>query len=133
MNKMSELRTQLENLSMLKKSKRKAAKKHQRPKSGRRSNASQSRQSKWSASTTQSSLVKGQNSIPLPPINGPNNSDATILHEDMEGNHLKTLFFFDNFHSYTPLFHSTRLFFGKIAYLLLTHLFNHRLLIGIYV
>ena len=55
MNKMSELRTQLENLSMLKKSKqRKTAKKHQRPKSGRRSNMTQSRQSKWSASTTQS-------------------------------------------------------------------------------
>ena len=55
MNKMSELRTQLENLSMLKKSKqRKTAKKYQRPKSGRRSNMTQSRQSKWSASTTQS-------------------------------------------------------------------------------
>jgi len=27
-------------------------------------------------------LVKGQNSIPLPPINAPNNSDATMFHED---------------------------------------------------
>ena len=36
MNKMAELRTQMENLSMLKKTKRKVTKK--RPKSGRRSN-----------------------------------------------------------------------------------------------
>ena len=27
-------------------------------------------------------MVKGQNSIPLPPINAPNNSDATMFHED---------------------------------------------------
>ena len=27
-------------------------------------------------------MVKGQNSIPLPPIIAPNNSDATMFHED---------------------------------------------------
>ena len=27
-------------------------------------------------------MVKGQNSIPLPPINAPNNSDATMFRED---------------------------------------------------
>ena len=75
MNKMAELRTQMENLSMLKKSQRKVIKK--RPKSGRRSNGP-SRQSRisssWSASTNSSSVIYKKNkkkqgsSMPLPPI-----------------------------------------------------------------
>ena len=67
MNKMSELRTQLENLSMLKKNKRRNVTK-KRPKSHRKSN-NVSRQSKWSASTNYSS--KNGSTLPLPPIGGP--------------------------------------------------------------
>ena len=39
-------------------------------------------------------MVKGQNSIPLPPINAPNNSDATMFHEDQldQGMKIKKIF-----------------------------------------
>ena len=63
MNKMAELRTQMESLSMLKKTKRRISKK--RPKSGKRSsgpsrqsrNNPGSRMSTWSASTNGSSVI----------------------------------------------------------------------------
>ena len=70
MNKMSELRTQLENLSMMKRNKRRNIKK--RPKSHRKSNNA-SRQSKWSASTTSYSKNGTNSTLPLPPINSSTN------------------------------------------------------------
>ena len=67
MNKMAELRTQMESLSMLKKTKRRISKKSTRPKSGKRSsrpgsrgqsrNNPGSRMSTWSASTNGSSVI----------------------------------------------------------------------------
>lgn len=69
MNKMSELRNQLESLSMMKKSKKIKRVDKKRPPSRK------SRQSKWSASTTQSM----KSSIPLPPINA-----SSMLPDEVE-------------------------------------------------
>ena len=78
MNKMSELRTQLENLSMMKKNKKRMhGKKSKNP---RRGSQNPSRQSRWSAST--------KNSLPLPPITSKTTRQVwlyTALHILLDG------------------------------------------------
>ena len=81
MNKMSELRTQLENLSMVKRNKRRNIKK--RPKSHRKSNNA-SRQSKWSASTSYSKNGTTNSTLPLPPINSSTNHQAKDVLQDKD-------------------------------------------------
>jgi hypothetical protein len=83
MNKMSELRSQLENLSMGKKSKKKRPKSHIR-------NQSRQSQSKWSAASSTTAnhsnpnklvRTKRQNSIPLPPIQA---SHSDVMNDEDE-------------------------------------------------